>query len=145
MPYCTLDDLKSSAVEATLVQLTDDDASTGEIDHTKVAEAIAYADQLIDGYLRGRYTLPLNPVPGVIKNISVDLAIFHLYARRPELEMTEAQMFKYKNSVKLLEQIQKGLITFGIESADSGPGAGEYRTNKTADDRVFSKTNLKGY
>jgi phage gp36-like protein len=145
MPYCTLDDLKKSAVEATLIQLTDDDGSTGAIVQDKIDDAISFADQLIDGNLSGRYTLPLPSVPGLIKNISIDLAIFHLYARRPELEITETILFKYKNSVKLLEQIRDGLLKLGIESPDSGPGSGEYRTNKTADDRVFSKTNLKGY
>lgn len=141
MPYCTVDDIKKSIPEANIIQLTDD-AGTGVIDQTKVNEAIAYADQLIDGYLRGRYSLPLNPVPGLVNKLSVDLAIFHLYSRRFELEMPESMMAKYKNAIKLLEQIQKGLVLLGIESSETGPGQGYYKTNKTADDREFNKTVL---
>jgi len=138
MPYCTLDDLKLSCPEANIRQLTDD-AGTGAIDQVKVDEAIAYADQLIDGYLRGRYSVPLNPLPDLIKHFSVDLAVFHLYARRFEMEMPESMMAKHKNTVKFLEQIQKGLISLGIESPDTGPGQGNYKTNKTSQDRTFSK------
>lgn len=145
MPYCTLDDLKKSIPEANIIQLTDDTGTGGAIDQTKVDEAIAYAGQLIDGYLRGRYSLPLNPVPELIKHLSVDLAVFHLYSRRFELEMPESMMAKYKNAIKLLEQIQKGLVTLGIETEDKGHSAGTYKGNKTAEDRIFSKSRLNQF
>lgn len=144
MPYCTLDDIKKAIPEQNIVQLTDD-TGAGTLDQAKVDDAIAYAEQLIDGYLRGRYTLPLSTIPGLIKMLSVDLAVFHLYSRRFELEMSESMMAKYKNAVKLLEQIQKGLVTLGIESADTGPGQGHYKTNKTAEDRTFSKDVLEQF
>ncbi|MEW5745278.1 MAG: DUF1320 domain-containing protein [Nitrospirota bacterium] len=137
MPYSTLDDLKKPLPEKNIIELTDDDG-LGVVDQTKVDEAIAYADQLIDGYLRGRYSLPLSTVPGLIKQLSVDLAIFHLYGRRFEMELPEGIMARYKNAIKLLEQIQKGLISLGIESASTG-SQGIYKSNKTSDDRTFSK------
>lgn len=143
MPYCTLDDIKDHIPEKNIVQLTDDE-DLGVIDQAKVDNAIATADIIIDGYLRGRYALPLsNPVPGLIKTLSVNLAIFHLYSRRLELEMPEAMISRYKNALKVLEQIQKGIVTLGIETAETGPGQGYYKTSKTSDDRVFSKDVLE--
>jgi phage gp36-like protein len=144
MPYCSLEDILKSIPESNIIQLTDD-SGTGAIDQVKVDEAIAYAEQLINGYLRGRYPVPLSPVPELIRHLAVDLAIFHLYSRRFELEMPESMMAKYKNAIKLLEQIQKGLITLGIESADTGPGQGYYKTNKTAEDKTFSKDVLNKF
>lgn len=138
MAYCTLEDIIAHIPEANLVQLTDD-AGSGTVDNSKVLEAIAYADQLIDGYLRGRYTVPLDPVPGLIRKISVDLAVFHLYSRRFELEMPEPMMARYKNAIKVLEQIQKGLIKLGIELAETAPGQGYYKSNKTPGDRIFKR------
>jgi phage gp36-like protein len=137
MAYSTLDDIKAHIPEENLIQLTDDE-NLGTINQTRIDEAIEYADEIINGYLRGRYTLPLSPVPGLITKLSVDLAIFHLYSRRLELEMPESMMQRYKNAIKLLEQIQRGLITLGVDS-DVTPEPGEYKTSKTSNDRIFTE------
>lgn len=144
MPYCTLDDITAHIPDKNIMQLTDDEG-LGQTDTERVDEAIAYADAFIDGYLRGRHVLPLNPVPMLINKLSVDLAIFHLYSRRLEYEMGDAMLLRYKNAVKLLEQIQKGLIKLGIESAETGPGQGHYKTNKTANNKTFSKDVLEKF
>ncbi len=137
MPYCSLEDIKQAIPEKNIIELTDD-AGTGTIEQNRVNDAISYADQLIDGYLRGRYTVPLNPVPELIKRLAADLAVFHLYSRRFELNMPEAMLQRRKEIIRLLEQIQKGFIKLGIET-QSGPGQGHYKTNKTGEDRVFGE------
>ncbi|SDH91923.1 DUF1320 domain-containing protein, partial [Roseospirillum parvum] len=38
--------------------------------------ALADATALIDGYLRGRYALPLSPVPALVTALACDLARF---------------------------------------------------------------------
>lgn len=114
MGYCTLSDLEKAATAQTIIQLTDDEGLNA-VNQTRVDDAVSYADQLIDGYLRGRYTLPLSPVPGLAKSLSVELALFHLYSRRLDITMPEPVVGKYKNAVKLLELIQKGLVSLGIE------------------------------
>lgn len=144
MAYSSLEDLKKAIPETNIIQLTDDEG-LGSVNQNRVDEAIAYADQMIDGYLRGRYTTPLSPVPGLIKKLSVDLAVFHLYSRRLELEMPEAMMQRYKSAVKVLEQIQKGIVSLGIEPADDGPGQGYYKTNKADEDKTFSKDVLNQF
>ncbi len=144
MAYCTLDDIKKLLPEESLIQLTDD-AGSGVVDTDVVDDAIDYADQLIDGYLRGRYTLPLSTVPSFLKKLSIDLVIFYLYGRRPEIGNDNVAK-KYVNTVRLLEQIQAGKISLG--SAESGgdiAGKEEYRTNKTSDDRTFSKSTLDAF
>ncbi|HBE44269.1 MAG TPA: DUF1320 domain-containing protein [Deltaproteobacteria bacterium] len=144
MSYCTIDDIKRMLPEQDIIMLTND-ASTGTVDMDVVADAIAYADQLIDGYLRGRYTLPLSTVPSFLKKLSIDLVIFYLYGRRPEIE-NENIGKKYTNTLKILEQIQAGKITLGdAVSGEDLPGPGEYKSNKTSDDRIFSKDVLDGY
>jgi phage gp36-like protein len=144
MPYCTFNDIKDQIPEANIIQLTDDEGF-GVVNQARVDKAISTADSIIDGYLRGRYSLPLSTVPELIKTIAIDIAIFKLYERRLELEMPEAMMARYKNALKMLEQIQKGLIKLGIESPDTGPGQGHYKTNKTAGDRLFNKSLLERF
>ncbi len=143
MPYCTLGDIKDHIPEANIIQLTDDEG-LGVVNQSRVDKAITTADSVIDGYLRGRYSLPLSTVPELIKTIAIDIAVYKLYERRNELEMSETMSMRYKNAVKMLEQLQKGLIKLGIESA-TGPGQGHYKTNKTTDDRTFSKDVLSKF
>lgn len=144
MSYCTVDDIKKLLPEENMIHLTDD-LGEGAIDTAVVTDAIAYADQLIDGYLRGRYTLPLSTVPTFLKKLSIDLVIFFLYSRRPEIQNENVEK-KYTNTLKILEQIQAGKITLGDDtSGEDLPGKGEYKTNKTEDDRIFSKDVLDGY
>ena len=143
--YCALSDIIDQVPEQKVIELTDDE-NLGEVNQARVDKAIATAGSIIDGYLRGRYTLPLATVPELIETISVDISVFKLYERRREMDMPESLTNCYKNAVKLLEQIQKGLISLGIEAEASASGAGgSYKTNKTADDREFSKEKLKTF
>lgn len=148
--YCSLDDLKKQVQEDILLQLTDDDQS-GQIDTVVIDEAVIYSETLINGYLRGRYTIPIvnygfdSQPPDILKILAVDLTIFRLYSRRFHTDIPDGISEKYKNSIKILEQIQKGIISLGIETAGTPPELGEYRTNKSFDDRAFSKELLKDY
>ncbi len=136
--YCTLDDIKKQVQETTLIEITDDSLS-GQINTDVVDETILYADTLIDGYLRGRYTLPLQTVPEIIRVIAIDLSIYRLYSRRFHTDMPDSINDKYKNSIKLLEQIQKGVVSLGIETVGTPPKLGEYRVNTTLKNRIFTK------
>jgi phage gp36-like protein len=142
--YCFLDDIKNFVDSSTLIQLTDDNQA-GEIDSNIVDEAIIYSETLIDGYLRGRYSLPLVETPKIISFIALDLSIYRLYSRRLATDMPESINEKYKVAIKVLEQIQKGIISIGLETKGNAPELGEYRGNKTFQDREFSKDKLNAY
>lgn len=140
--YCVISDIKSAISEDILIQLTDD-AGTGEVDDYIVTAAIEWAEELIDGYLRGRYTLPLEtPVPKPIAKLCVDLASYILFERRRGLEMPESLTDKYKANIKILEHLQSGKIVLGVETGTS-VGAGEYLVSKSSDDRVFDSDTME--
>lgn len=142
--YCELQDIQKFMDNPTLVQLTDDN-QTGVIDQSVIDEAIIYSETLIDGYLRSRYTLPLNQTPKIITFIALDLSIHRLYSRRLATDMPDSINEKYKTAIKVLEQIQKGIISLGIETSSTAPELGEYRGNKSFQDREFSKEKLNAY
>jgi phage gp36-like protein len=146
MPYCTLDDIKSKRIpEGTLVQLTDD-ADTGTVDETVVAGIIGDADELIDGYLRGRYVLPLEPMAGIVKTLSVDVSVYNLYGRRPEFDTPKAVGEKYTAAVKILEGIQAGKITLGSAGVTSPtPVEPADGMRVSAPGKVFSEDVLDRY
>lgn len=136
MAYCTLQNIIDVVSEAVAIQLTDDD-NQGLVQQEKIDKAIFFADQMIDSYLRGRYQVPFQSVPGLITNLSTDLAIYFLYDRRLGVDMPASVESKYKKAVDSLEKLQKGSMV--LESENAGEKPSEYRTNKNADDREFNR------
>lgn len=143
MPYSTLTDISNAITESSVLQLTDDEG-VNEINESRVSAAISFADELINGYLRSRYTLPLGSTPPMIKDLSVNIAVYKLYDRRFPANMPDSIQKKYDGSIKLLESIQKGIISLGVEAV-SEPAEGGFKTNKTSSDRIFSKEILDNY
>ncbi|MDR2925941.1 MAG: DUF1320 domain-containing protein [Azoarcus sp.] len=129
MPYCTLADLQLAIPEQTLVWLSNDDAAATAMNPAVVDEAVRQAEELVDGYLRGRYSLPLSPVPSIVKDMTVNLARHWLYARRPEgNELPDAVTRTYKAAFQMLEAIRDNKITLGIISTGaSAPEPGEFK------------------
>ena len=84
MRYCSLADLQLAIPPQTLIWLSNDDESATAMNQAVVEEAVRQAEELVDAHLRGRYNLPLAPVPSVVKDMTVNLARHWLYARRPE-------------------------------------------------------------
>ena len=134
MAYCTQSDILEQLDEDILVQLTDD-ADAGVVDTSVVTRAIADAAAEIDSYCGTRYDLPFSPVPVMVRKISVDIAIYNLYARRKGAP--EARQKRYDDAVKTLRDVSKGLVSPGADAPSVDDDAGpEITTVKR--DRVFS-------
>lgn len=144
MFYCTADDIEIQIGKEPLIQLTNDNCEQDTIDTVVCEEAILYSSTLIDGYLRGRYNLPLNTQFPLLRVVAMDLSIYRLYSRRIMTEIPEVVCDAYKNAIKTLENLQKGIIT--LETQDNQTlQNGQYRTNKTELDRLFNKGRLSEY
>ena len=145
--YCTIEDIEKQTSSPTLIQLSSDDGQE-TINRVIVEEAILYASTLIDGYLRGRYSLPLDTHFPLLRIIAIDLAIYRLYSRRMKNEMPEVIESAYKNAVSTLRDIQKGVISLQSENdifETSVFSPDEYKTNKTILDRLFGKQRISEY
>ncbi|MDX9860889.1 MAG: DUF1320 domain-containing protein [Rhodospirillales bacterium] len=141
MSYATLQDLIDRFGEDELIQLTDRaDPPAGTIDETVAARALADADELIDGYVAGRYRVPLAPIPAMVTRLACDLARFFLHDDLPTDSVKEA----HQAALKTLREISAGTVKLqaaGVEAASgsggdvlvSGPG------------RVLTSDSLKGF
>ena len=143
--YHTMADLYGVIPANDIRQLVDDEASGDSIVesesnlmYVRVLACSKKADNLIDSYCRGRYTVPFEVVPETIKDISVSLTIVNLYERRIDLNESEVVKSRYKNAVQILEHIQDGRMRL----FDDIRGPANYRTNKKKTDRVFTKDRL---
>lgn len=143
MPYSTQSDIEQQLPRDLLTQLTDDDGD-GIVDGGIVPAAIQKADDEINAYAATRYSVPFTPVPALIKALSVDLAIWNLYARR-RME-SETVNKRYDRAVKLLRDIADGKASLGESPgpAESEAGLPE-ATTTVSEDRVFTKDTMQGY
>ena len=115
MAYCTIDDIEKQLSSATLIQLTSDNEQE-EVNRTIVEEAIIYSSALIDGYLRGRYTLPLDTRFPLLRILAIDISIYRLYSRRVWDNIPDAIENAYNNAISTLRDIQKGIISLQSEN-----------------------------
>lgn len=145
MSYCTVDDLKTIVPEQDLIELTDDAVPAASIVTANADKAIADAGEMIDGYLRGRYSMPLDPVPGLIGTLACDIAVYRLYARRVKLTPPEGVSERYKNALKLLGQIQQGQVTLGVGDSITADSGNMDKISATAGDRLFTRDTMKGF
>ncbi|MGE1091367.1 gp436 family protein [Pseudomonas sp. 29] len=143
MRYCTRADLGNAIPLITLTQLSNDDPAARQPDENVIANSVRQAEELVDGYLRGRYQLPLDPVPTVLRDAVLYLARHWLYQRRPEGALPDAVISARKDTLKLLESIRDGVITLGLPSGHAMPEPGEIRVR--ARPQQFTAQVWQGY
>lgn len=133
--YCTLDDVMKVLPRQQLIELTCDmsgySISQGlpdSPDETVVADAIRYASERIDMFLRNRYDVPLPGVPTVIRDLAVNLTVGRLYLRRPAKELPKTVEMLFRGTEKTLESIRDGRVTLGLEVGQTSiPEPGQVR------------------
>ncbi|KGQ36494.1 gp436 family protein [Gallibacterium genomosp. 1] len=139
MMYATAEDFVLRIGEQQAIELTDRDR-TGEINQQVLAVALADSSSQIDGYLLGRYTLPLASIPDNLVRICCDIARYRLVSMS-EVTTTDEIIERYKLSLKELEQIASGKISLGIESNEvqTEDSVGVMFSNPG--NRIFSRDN----
>lgn len=121
--YATVEDFVARIGEMEAVELTDR-AMAGEVDNAVLEVALADSSSQIDGYLNGRYRLPLKTVPQNLVRICCDLARYHLTSKSL-VTMTEEVENRYKFCLKELENISKGVVSLSLDeeaAAESADG-----------------------
>ena len=133
MSYSTIADLILEITETTLIELTDD-AGSGSVDAATAERAIADADEIINSRLSIRYTLPFLDTPGLIRKISVDLAVFGLYSRKGE--PPETRTVQYEEALRLLDKIGSGEVK--LDAMEKTDGAREVQWTTKKSGRIFT-------
>lgn len=142
--YCTQADILKRIDENTLLGLTAENPGDTEIDTAKVSEAITDADNIINSYAAKRYTVPFATVPGYIKTLSVDIAVYNLYTLKPTtFEADSSVKDRYDNAIKFLKLLADGKVTIGdIPEPTASPLTGG---SFSADERVFKRSTMEDF
>lgn len=140
MTYAVKQEMIDRFGDVELKQLTDRTGAIDTIDDTVLGKALADADAEIDGYLVGRYTLPLPSVPLTLVGMACDIARYRLYGDRA----TEHVRQRYDDAVKYLRSVSKGEISLGLNAA-AQPTAEAGGPAAEGDERTFTRDNIADY
>lgn len=144
--YCTIDDLLKQSSAEVLIRCTDDEGNE-EINQDIVTEKIIDAQTEIDSYCRSQYNVPFAPVPGLIKKLAVDIALYNLISRRglhedsPDIILVK----RYKDAVRLLENLAKGIVTIGTGTDMSTAALAAQQVNIQSAKRHFTRDKMRGF
>lgn len=111
--YCTQADLVERYSAAELAQLTDETAAQA-IDAAEVAKYCDEATSVIDSYVAKRYSVPLSPVPTLIRMLACAIALKLLWKGRAGKESTV--YLGYTDALKQLDAIATGKATLPDET-----------------------------
>lgn len=93
-----------------VVMLTDRNRS-GQIDDAVLDQHLADAAAEIDGYLAGRYPLPLATPPRVLTGYACDIARYRLCGSMAMV--TDDIRDRYRDAVRFLEHVASGKVSLG--------------------------------
>lgn len=141
MAYATLQDLIDAFGEGELVGLTDrGDVATGVIDTDVVDQALGDAAALINGYLAGRYRLPVSETPALVNGLAKSIAFYKLHRfDAPDLVTAE-----YKDALARLKDIAQGTIKLDIAGKEL-PGSGGSGVQITDRERPLEASKMTGF
>ena len=111
--------------------------------------ALADASAEIDGYLDGRFALPLTDAPTVLNRLACDVAMYRLQSLRPIHDMADARQ-RYEDAVQLLVRVARGEVTLGLTADNLEPAEGLDVIQIEegcggAPIRIFSRRTLQSY
>ena len=142
MAYCDIAQLTARYGTPMLLQLSDRGGTYPVTpDADLFARAITDAGALIDGYLGGRYQLPLSSVPTLVTNLAQVIAIYMAHGSvAPEKIRKD-----YDDALRQLQAIANGtMVLTGVDGVEAeGTESNEVLTNEPA--RPLTADSMTGY
>ncbi len=141
MSYASQADLVERYGESRLIDLTDRATpAAGAIDTGVVGRALDDADAAIDGYLKGRYKLPLAETPPLLRDLAQAIAFYKLHTN----VTTDKVRKDYEDATRLLVAIARGDVRLDVAGVEpTASGANGVRTSDRP--RDMTPGNMKGF
>lgn len=137
MAYAAQTDLEDAFGADEVLQLADR-GGDGVADSGFVAAVLGRADSVIDGYVSGRYALPISPVPPALKAAACVLARYWLYDDAAPDRVRQ----DYEDVLAWLKDVAGGKALLQLPVAGIAASAGSPAWD--APDRIFTFDTL-GY
>jgi phage gp36-like protein len=117
MAYCTAEDIAELYGETARVVMRSD-ADRAQLDVVRATRAIASADAEIDSYLVGRYSVPVTPTPALLKQLSIDIALYRMALTMPH--RSDEMRQRYEDALKTLDKLAAEKIDLVIDGDGDG-------------------------
>jgi phage gp36-like protein len=121
---------------------SEDEISAADQALNRVSKVVEDACALIDGYVETRLTMPLPEVPRLLLQIAGDVFRYLIYDDQLDVESIIER--RYRNAIKLLEQIRDGKLSVGAPIEDETGGNADSAEVRTPG-RIFSRETLKDF
>jgi phage gp36-like protein len=119
------------------------DRSTDTINDTWIDEALATADDEINGYLSRRYVLPLPTVPDMLKREAIVIAFYWLADR--DNQATNLLQDRYDRAIAKVKEIAAGKVDLGLPTPDQPPEGAVGKVELVQEnERLFTRNSLRG-
>lgn len=148
MSYATVTDLILRLGERAIIELTNPNQRADSINMPVAEASITDATGIIDSYVGQRANLPLATVPGLVKTLTIDLAVYYLKIKLGNTGNEDKATDKlYNDAIKHLERFAKGDTSLGIH-ADELVNTDESGTQQNdhaeiiSEDRLFTRTQM---
>ncbi|SLN47707.1 hypothetical protein PSA7680_02451 [Pseudoruegeria aquimaris] len=142
MAYATSQDMIDRFSEQQLVEVTDPEILTIKV--AALDRALEDASDEIDGYLEGRYRLPLQSPPRSLRILACNIAMYRLLSLR-QIDVMEDQRQRYEDAIKYLRAVANGDINLGLNQAGQTVDPAGGPTLVAGPERTFSRDRLKGF
>ena len=141
MSYATSQQLVTRYGDRLLLQVADRaDPPAGAVNAAIVDQALADTDAVIDGYLAGRYVLPLASVPPLLPPIAQSIAIYKLHLYEPEKKIAD----EYQAAIADLVRIANGVIRLPVAGVEP-PSSGASGVETIDRARDMTPENMRGF
>jgi phage gp36-like protein len=144
MTYASASDMIARYPNRDLVQLTNEDPGATTVNAAVLEQALADASAEIDGYLGGRFTLPLSDPPAVLARLASDIAMYRLQALRPLHDVADARQ-RYDDAIAMLVRVAAGELTLGVGANGLETAAAKNAEQVQGPARTFSRDTMKGF
>ncbi|MGR3981761.1 gp436 family protein [Pseudoalteromonas sp. 1181_04] len=141
MAYATITAMQQRFGERDLIYLSErEDGPVGVINTAVIEQAINDASDVINGYLAGRYELPLVTVPNLLEQFCCDIARYKLGTN----DVPEHVETRYKDAIKFLMSVAKGELSIGVDALGQDAKVQDTATIQSAGS-VFAREKTKGF
>jgi phage gp36-like protein len=144
MSYAQPQDMINRYPNRDLVQLTNEDPTAVTVNDASLQQALDDASAEIDGYLEGRFALPLLDPPAVLNRLASDVAMYRLQALRPLHDIADARK-RYEDAVAFLLEVARGTVTLGLAADNAEPPTAPDAAAVNGPPRIFDRCTLKGF
>lgn len=119
-----------------------EDVAVADVALSRIDQAVADAEALINGFLAKRGYVPLDTVPGIVANWTRVIARYYLHKDRVGTDDKDPVLRDYRDAIKLLQLTADGKFSLGFD--DPVKATGSAAPSFTKGKSVF-RDNLEDY